>query len=91
MATDNVEKVPLFDRVKLVKTIGEVVERKTIVVSYSNDVEWEVQINCSDPAGNLLVKYDIKPKEKKNCIFLNTGSHCTQHRAQPTLHGWLAA
>ena len=58
MATDNVEKVPLFDRASQVRTIGEVVERKAIVVSYSNEVGWEVQINCSDPAGNLLVKYD---------------------------------
>ena len=58
LATDNVEKVPLYDRARQVSTIGEVVERKAIVVSYSNEVQWEVQINCSDPAGNLLVKYD---------------------------------
>ena len=59
LATDNVEKVPLYDRARQVSTIGEVVKRKAIVVSYSNEVQWEVQINCSDPAGNLLVKYDV--------------------------------
>ena len=69
MATENVEKIPLFDRAKLVSTIGEVVERKTIAVSYSNEVEWEALINCTDPAGNLLVKYEIKPQEKKTGYF----------------------
>ena len=62
MATDSVQKIPMFDRARLVSTIGEVVERKTIVVAYSNEVGWEVQINCSDPAGNLLVKYDREPQ-----------------------------
>ena len=89
LATDNVVKIPPFDRARLVSTIADAVERKVVVVAYSNEVGWEVRINCTDTAGNLLVPGDI---QRETTLHMNTPQVHTVENTElspPFMAGWL--
>ena len=60
---ENVEKFPDFNPALIVGFVAEVAAREAVMVTYSNEVGWEVQINWTDPAGNRMVQTKLRLKQ----------------------------
>ena len=56
LATDSVAKLPMAERWGLPPLIRDVVKSKGIVIGYSNDLEMEVNLNCTLPNGDKTVE-----------------------------------
>ena len=90
LVTDNnVEKFPQFDHALLVKMVADVVDRKVVVVTYSNEVGWEVRINCTDPAGNLLVTTGIQRNRQTIIQLPQVHTVDNTELSPPFMAGWL--
>ena len=64
LATDSVPKLPIADRGGLPPLIQDVVESKGILIGYSNDLDMEVNLNCTLPTGDKTVEYNVVTEEK---------------------------
>ena len=56
LASDNIAKLPMNEREGLPPLISSVINNQGIVIGYSNDMEMEVNINCTFPNGDRTVE-----------------------------------
>ena len=63
LTDENVEKFPDFNPALIVGFVAEVAAREAVMVTYSIEVGWEVQINWTDPAGNRMVQTKLRLKQ----------------------------
>ena len=82
------KKVSLTNRAGLPPIVAEVVESKGVVIGYSNDLGMEVNINCTDPTGQPMVRPRLifAGKKHRQIKSFSLGVLCGEIRAEPAIH-----